>query len=226
MKEVQTKDNSITFYSDEYDETYHSTSGAIEESFKKFAIPSKINLISKNKIYILDICFGLGYNSLAGIVEGLKNKNISEIIIYGLEIDKEIIQKALDIEIMEHKEEYEIIKDAIRSNDNSYEIMYNEKKITINLIIADARKSVKNLYETNIKFDYIFQDPFSPKKCPILWTKQFFTNVYKISNENAILTTYSCARIVKDNLKEAGFNVYKGPCVGRRAPSTIAIKEI
>ena len=42
--------------------------------------------------------------------------------------------------------------------------------------------------------------------------------------KESILATYSCARIVRDNLKEAGFEVFDGPSVGRRAPSTIAKK--
>ena len=42
-------------------------------------------------------------------------------------------------------------------------------------------------------------------------------------NKNAILSTYSCAGIVRRNLKEAGFKVADGPIVGRRAPGTLAI---
>ena len=39
------------------------------------------------------------------------------------------------------------------------------------------------------------------------------------------LATYSCAGQVRRNLKEVGFKIKDGPCVGRRAPSTIAIKK-
>ena len=44
-------------------------------------------------------------------------------------------------------------------------------------------------------------------------------------NKKGILTTYSCARQVRENLKKAGFIVKDGPCVGRRAPATIALKD-
>jgi len=43
--------------------------------------------------------------------------------------------------------------------------------------------------------------------------------------KGGILTTYSCASIIRKNLREAGFLVKDGPVVGRKAPSTIAIKE-
>ncbi|PIN80139.1 hypothetical protein COV16_01405 [Candidatus Woesearchaeota archaeon CG10_big_fil_rev_8_21_14_0_10_34_8] len=40
--------------------------------------------------------------------------------------------------------------------------------------------------------------------------------------EGGVLATYSCARKVRDALKNAGFSVKDEPCVGRRSPSTIA----
>ena len=50
-------------------------------------------------------------------------------------------------------------------------------------------------------------------------------NVSKIVKKGGVLATYSCAKIVRENLIAAGFEVKDGPCVGRRAPSTIAIKK-
>ena len=43
-------------------------------------------------------------------------------------------------------------------------------------------------------------------------------------NNNGKLTTYSYARPVREALKQAGFEVISGPKIGRRSPSTIAIK--
>jgi len=44
-------------------------------------------------------------------------------------------------------------------------------------------------------------------------------------NKNAKLSTYSYARTVRENLKEAGFEVIDGPVLGRRSPSTIGINN-
>ena len=68
----------------------------------------------------------------------------------------------------------------------------------------------------------MFLDPFSPPKNPELWTESFFREVKKLMKPKAILATYSCARIVRDNLKKAGFIVKDGPIIGRRSPSTLA----
>jgi tRNA 5-methylaminomethyl-2-thiouridine biosynthesis bifunctional protein len=76
-----------------------------------------------------------------------------------------------------------------------------------------------------MKFDVCMFDPFSPKKCPKLWDEKIFKEVYGLLNEKAILTTYSCARIARNNMKKIGFDVKNGPSIGRKAPSTIAIKN-
>ena len=67
MKLTKTGDGSFTYLNIGINETYHSKSGALEESFYKFAIPALENKLKMKKIKILDICFGLGYNSVAAI---------------------------------------------------------------------------------------------------------------------------------------------------------------
>ena len=96
-------------------------------------------------------------------------------------------------------------------------ILYKENNIKI--ILGDARETVKKLNE---KFDVVFLDPFSPKKCTELWTEVFFSDVKKLMKKNGILATYSCARSVRDNLRKLVFVVEDGPCIGRKSPSTIA----
>jgi len=60
-----TEDGSYTFFSSEFGECYHSTSGAREEAEKKFILSSRLaaKADQSNNLKILDICYGLGYNS-------------------------------------------------------------------------------------------------------------------------------------------------------------------
>jgi len=60
---------------------------------------------------------------------------------------------------------------------------------------------------------------------PELWTEELFSEIFKRCANGCVLTTYSCARIVRDNMKKVGFEVLDGPCVGRKSPSTIARKN-
>lgn len=212
MKKIITEDNSTTFYNEMYNETYHSTTGAEEEAVKKFVEPCK-NIINNNKVInILDICFGLGYNSAAAIDEIRKRDKNSIINIIALENDKEILKKIRNISSTFRS--YLLIKELINSKD----LTMSKDNINIKIILDDAKKSIKRLKE---KFDIIFLDPFSPKKCPELWTEEFLRDIKRLTHES-IITTYSCAKIVRKNLEAAGFKTKDGPCIGRKSPSTIA----
>jgi len=206
LKQKITEDNSITLFSEKYQEHYHSTKGAVEESFEKFVKPCKIaELAKKGKIKILDVCFGVGYNSAAAIDVALEANPECIIEIVGLENDPKILDEIKNLNpAFKH---YDIIKG--KSNE----------RIKLKILLGDARERIKELNE---KFDAIFFDPFSPKVCPELWTKEFFKEIKRLMNPGAILTTYSCARIVRDNMKAVGLTVEDGPVLGRRGPATIA----
>ena len=207
MKQVTTRDDSITLFNEQYQEHYHShTIGAIEEAFVKFAEPCKI----KDSMKILDVCFGLGYNTLAAISKSRKLE------IVGLENDLKILEKTATIEVPERfNKDYEIIRKAAKT------LEYNKDGLKIRILVGDARQKIK---EAGNGFDAVFLDPFSPKKCPELWTKEFFDEIFRLMNKGAILATYSCATIVRKNLADAGFTVKDGPIFGRKSPATIGIK--
>jgi len=207
MKQIKTRDQSITFFNEKFQETYHSTTiGAIEEAEKKYIEPANL----KENATILDFCFGLGYNTLAAITK------LKQAIIIAIENDKEILNQIQDIEIPKpYQQKYEIIKQLAQDKE------FDNGKIKIKLIIGDAKKEIKKL---NQKFNAVFFDPFSPKKCPELWTKEVFKGIFKLMKPSAVLTTYSCAKEVRNNMQKAGFIVKDSKPIGRKAPGTIAVK--
>ena len=69
------EDGSLTLFSKEFDEPYHSTKdGALYESIEKYVKPSIRYQSHKESLTILDICFGLGYNTFATIYYIKKHK--------------------------------------------------------------------------------------------------------------------------------------------------------
>ncbi|MFA6888825.1 MAG: MnmC family methyltransferase [Candidatus Woesearchaeota archaeon] len=216
MKKIITPDGSVTFHNEQFDESYHSRSGAKEEAVKKFAEPCQIaELAKKGHIRMLDICFGLGYNTAAAIDTALEANSECKIEVIGLEIDPEILSAIgeLDNSFLC----FDIIKEAAKNK------IYKNNNVSIQLILGDAIETIK---QTSGEFNAIFLDPFSPKKCPQLWTKEFFEELYKRTINNGRLATYSCARIVRDNLRAVGYEIHDGPQLWRRGPSTIAIKHL
>ncbi len=213
MKEYITEDGSLTLFNPEYEEYYHSKSGALEEAFEKFVKPCKIKELAKKcHVKILDIGFGLGYNAIAAIdtVEG-------EIEVISLEKDL-----LFDLSKLKPKLKHYWIIEKLEFDPITNSYLYEDKKIHLRIKIGDATQIIKTI---NDKFDAVFLDPFSPGKNPELWTVEFFKDIKQSMKPDAILATYSYAKTVRNNLTKAGFIVKDGPVVGRRSPSTIAINQ-
>ena len=62
-----TQDGSIGLYSYTDEDVYHSKYGALTEAWEKFILPSGIDklLNTKENINVLDLCYGVGYNTKA-----------------------------------------------------------------------------------------------------------------------------------------------------------------
>ncbi len=204
----------MTFHNEKFDETYHCLAGAASEARIKFIAPCKIKELAKSGSFsILDICFGLGYNSAAAIDTALESNPNCKINIIGLEND----EKCFDLikEINPEFKSYKLIKKIDKFN-----LLIIDNNIQIKIILDNARNSIKKLKNT---FDAVFLDPFSPPKNPELWTKQFFQDIKNVMKKDAILATYSCATHVRETLRDLGFTVENGPVFGRKSAATIAI---
>ncbi len=218
LQKVITKDNTESFLNEKVQQTYHSMTGAVEEALKKYAIPCKIKELAKSgKIIILDFCFGLGYNSAMAIDIALEENPDCEIEIIGLEFDPEIIQKIQ--EVNPPIKFFQYYKKII-----PHYLQFQEGKVSVKVILGDARKTCPQLLDDH--FDAIFYDPFSPQATPEMWSEELFKEMYRVMKSTAILATYSCARMVRDNMSKAGLFYDDGPIVGRRGPGTVATKWI
>ncbi len=216
LKKIITADNTETYLNETVGESYHSQTGAVEEALKKYAIPCKIREKAKSgTLRILDVCFGLGYNSAMAISEALAENPECTIEVLGLEYDPEIINR-----IKEINPPIPFFKHYQRLTPNQLQL--RERNVSVRILLGDAREKVKEL--TGEHFDVVFFDPFSPKTAPEMWQEEFFKEMFRVMKKEAILATYSCARMVRNNMSKAGLLYDDGPIVGRRGPGTIATK--
>lgn len=228
--ELTTEDGSSTFFNEEYQEAYHSKVGAYREALEKHVIPSGLLELAKqpnSEIRILDLCFGLGYNSGVAI-EKFRELQASKakLRILALENDPEVLGKISSLKVPDSylpiRNELSVLNERLSLEGDCYEL---------DLLLADARLSVNNREFFKEKFsssenifDIVFFDPFSPKSCPELWSEDFIRAVVELAKPGAMITTYSSARIVKDNFKSAGCEISEGPLVGRRTGGVLAKK--
>lgn len=209
MQKIKTRDGSYTFINEEYDESYHcKTIGALEEAYYKYVDPSGI----KENDNVLDFCFGLGYNTIAAL------KVCPNINVTALELDTRILSEILtNIVPDNYKEQNKVVQQAV------FNLISKGKDEKINIIIGRAEDEIKKLQDNT--FNVILFDPFSPGKHKELWSIEVFKECYRTLKPKGKLTTYSCAKWVRQNMKEAGFEIIDGPVFGRNSPSTVAVKS-
>ncbi len=212
---VKTADGSQTLFSKKYNQYFHDIDmGAIKESLTKHVIPAFSFHEGKKKLRILDICFGIGYNTFCTIYYIKKNNLNIDLQIYSPEFDLKLIESLNDFNFPNEFDEIKHIISSISKNK-----FYEDKNIKIKVSIGDAREYIKTL--KNI--DIVYQDAFSLEVNPELWSVEYFTDIYKLCNDDAILTTYSIATNIRLSMNEAGFEIYEIKPVKKK--QTLAFKE-
>lgn len=247
-------DGSYNAFSEEFGEHYSCVSeGACSEKIAKHIAPAfaflgldlsanfradfshNFNADSKNaknEVWILDICFGLGYNAILSAI--LFSKYGIRARIISLECDKHTLKLAQQIHNLDSS-----ILECLR---NGTEVMLSQQgianvitqsttkssaknTITLQIIWGDATENLASLARVYLQgdistefgsefgtfsgFDIIYQDPFSSEKTPQLWTKEHFAHLFSLAKPHCLITTYATKKDIICNAKEAGFLAYK-----------------
>jgi tRNA U34 5-methylaminomethyl-2-thiouridine-forming methyltransferase MnmC len=214
-----TEDGSITFWSETFQETFHSSHGAKHEAEAKFVIPAKIaqKASTQNQLNILDVCYGLGYNSAAAIacVSELPDRT-ANLHIIALENNLEVPQKAIASGLVDiWKPAIAQILETAAANQT-----VTTENLFLQLLIGDARQTIN---QVPIQWaDAIFLDPFSPPHCPQLWTVEFIQLLANSLKPDGYLVTYSSSAAVRSAMLIAGLQIGAIAPIGRKSPSTIA----
>lgn len=214
---VQSDDGSFTAFSSAFQEHYHSTrDGALHESLYKHVIPAFEHHKERDELTILDICFGLGFNTLATLYY-MREKGIKKRVrIFSPEFDGDLVSSLRDFTYPDIFAPFLPIIKALSTNN-----VYEDEQLYIELYIGDAREY---LHRCSERFDIVYQDAFSPATNPILWTKEYFSDIARLIKDDGILTTYSMALKTRLALYENGFNIYINSGEGHR-DATLACKS-
>jgi len=216
-EKVATKDGSITFWNAEVKEYYHTMAGARSEALQKYSHPGKLDQrLAKGKVKILDICFGLGYNSLLACEKALQTGSRLDTI--ALEMDKRVVQAASQ-DLIEQGTAFDW-KDCLST---LYKTGYwKHESCSITMVWGDARHTINTAHGP---FDLIWLDAFSTQRNSELWTIDFFKRLYPLLDTRGALLTYCAAIPVRAAFIEAGFYVGETAAFGRERGGTIVTKN-
>ena len=217
LSEHQTEDGSLTFYHAGYKEHFHTRAGARLEASGKYTQPAHLSTrLAHADVTLLDICFGLGYNSLMAAESALEAAHTLRID--ALEMDRRIV--GLTAEKMESHPDDQLDWNQVLHALYKEGISHPDPHVAIQMHWGDARHRIQSLPDGH--YDLIFLDAFSSSRNSELWSVEFFTQIKRILNPSGSLFTYAAAGPIRSGLIQAGFYVGETKPVGRPRGGTQA----
>lgn len=213
---ITTGDGSLSFYSPEYEQAFHNRHGAREEAFEKFTLPCNLLHLAqtRSELHILDICFGLGYNSGVALEYIWRLNPSCRVHLYALELHPDVPQQAASAGVWASWPFAELWQQWLIAGDITTDTFSGQ------LLWGDARQTIQQV--PTAWADAIFFDPFAPSSCPQLWTVEFFQTVATRLHPSGRLATYSCAAAIRAAMQAAGLAIGSTTPVGRPWPGTVA----
>ncbi|MFN3754008.1 tRNA (5-methylaminomethyl-2-thiouridine)(34)-methyltransferase MnmD [Flavobacterium sp.] len=201
---IQTQDGSTTIHLPEWNESYHSKHGAIQEAYHVF-IKNGLSLKKEKTISILEIGFGTGLNAFITYLHAKRNTN-QTINYVGVEAYPVALEEALQMNYAQEIDENE---------HQVFELLHQSSWEKANPISTDFTLTKRKQFFQDIKdsnaFDLIYFDAFGFRVQPELWSEAIFKSMYEALKPNGVLVTYACRTSIKNAMLSAGFSVEKLP---------------
>lgn len=214
-KIIPTEDGSVTIFIPEWNESYHSKHGAVQEAFHVFIRNGLDFLNDKNEISILEIGFGTGLNALITLTETFgKNQKIHYTGIEKYPVSKE------EISLLNYAVSIKEFHPKMKLEQNDIQYFYDELmmaqwnefvEINSNFKLKKIQADFLEFNYPENKFDLVYFDAFGARVQPELWTGELFEKIYKSMKTDAVFTTYSAKGSVRRALKSVGLKVEKRP---------------
>ena len=224
-------DGSFTLKLDDFDESYHSTAGAYEESKYIYLLNGLAFFADsspKEEISILEIGFGTGLNAILTYQFGKREKRaifyetiekypLTELEAESLKYPQYIAKREAESQLAEEKVDLAPVFKQLHSC--KWDSIEDLSDFRIYKRLEDIA-----LFTPSTKYDVVYFDAFSYNIQPELWSLEIFKKIYESMNIGGVLITYSSKGVVKEALREAGFIVKRISGVGKKRHIVRAIK--
>jgi tRNA U34 5-methylaminomethyl-2-thiouridine-forming methyltransferase MnmC len=199
-----THDGSTTIHLPDWDESYHSKHGAIQEAYHVF-IKNGLSLFEGKSVSILEIGFGTGLNAFISYLEAEKaNQNINYV---GVEAYPVLLDEALQMNYVSELNASEKATVFNKMHQNSW----NEKQfISENFMLTKRQQFFQDIVDID-QFDLIYFDAFGFRVQPELWSFEIFQKMFTSLKSGGVLVTYACRSSIKRAMLDCGFLVEKLP---------------
>nr|WP_199002464.1 tRNA (5-methylaminomethyl-2-thiouridine)(34)-methyltransferase MnmD [Flavobacterium sp. ASV13] len=199
---IKTLDGSTTIHLEEWNESYHSKHGAIQEA-KHVFIKNGLSLFDNNPVSILEIGFGTGLNAFITFLESEQKQQ--QIDYAGVEAYPVNADEVLAMNYVAELDALEFDKIFQKMHKTEW-----DRKIEISSKFSlTKRKQFFDEIDDFEIFDLIYFDAFGYRVQPELWSTEIFRKMYNSLKPNGVLVTYAARGVVKRSMIEVGFTVEK-----------------
>lgn len=205
-----TADGSHTIAIPEWEVTFHSVNGAIQES-KHVFIKAALHycflqqgmLASNAPLQILEMGFGTGLNALLTLHEAMKFKKP----VYYQSIEQFPLT-ATEVEALNYADKLD--EPTLDSYLRQMHTCAWNQDINIHpfFTLHKAHGSLQELPLPN-RFHIVYYDAFAPRAQPELWTEEIFRKLLNSLVPGGVLVTYCSKSVVRRAMQAAGFTVQK-----------------
>lgn len=206
-----------------FDDVYFSREDGLAESRYVFLqgnnLPARA-ADSEKPFHVVELGFGTGLNFLA-LWQAWQEAAIKTPLVY-TSLEKFPLTKD---EMVQAHAVWDELKPYAKQLQAAYGNMQgagvhaaNLGSVMLNLHIGEAKDA---LYQMEEAVDAWFLDGFAPAKNPDMWTQDIFDEMRRLSRRGTTLATFTAAGMVREGLKQAGFDVEKIKGYGRKRHMTI-----
>ena len=206
-------------FSQQFDDVYHTSSGALEQAQQVFLKGCHLPYAWKNAEHftILETGFGLGLNFLATWLawrqdpQHCKRLHFVSVEAYPVK-PHDILKSVQNIPALQGLAQKLAQHYPLRIP-GIYRIVFDEEQagtqpgqVILTLAIGEASKQLPQLC---LQADAIYLDGFSPAKNPQLWEKKILQNIARLAAPKAKIASWCVAGQVRRGLEECGFDICK-----------------
>ncbi len=199
---ITTSDGSKTIHLPDWDESYHSKHGAVQEAYHVF-IKNGLRLFDNRSINILEIGFGTGLNAIITLIEAEK-QNL-KVNYTGIEAYPVSVEEALEMNYLQSLDAVE----KLPLFEKMHQFPFAEQfKLSDNFNFEKRNIFFNEIDDIN-SFDLIYFDAFGFRVQPELWSTEIFKKMFHALKDKGVLVTYAARGVVKRSMQEVGFSVEK-----------------
>jgi tRNA 5-methylaminomethyl-2-thiouridine biosynthesis bifunctional protein len=207
-----------------FDDIYHPREGALEQAERVFlagnGLPGRWR--GRARFTILETGFGLGNNFLATWAAWRDDpQRCQRLHVVSLEKHpptRDDLSRALT-----HSPFAVLARQLVAAwpalTPNLHRLTFESGRVQLLLGLGDAATLARELVA---RVDAFFLDGFAPARNEAMWTPPLFNALARLAAPEATAATWSAARIVRDGLSAAGFDVQAAPGSAAKREITLA----